>query len=74
MGATDEAQFDPQFAVSLLLEIGRQTSLERILETLRNRILSRPHVARMRMWLLNKSDNCLHAVVEGANPLPGQWR
>jgi len=72
MGATDEAQFDPQFAVSLLLEIGRQTSLEQILETLRDRILSRPHVARMRMWLLSKSDNCLHAVVEGANPLPGQ--
>ena len=71
MESTDEAQFDPQFAVNLLLEIARQPSLERIIDTLKTSILGRPGVARMRMWLLDKSDNCLHAVAEGVNLLPG---
>jgi transcriptional regulator with GAF, ATPase, and Fis domain len=42
-----------------------------ILETLKDRILSRPNVARVRLWLLNKSDHCLHAVAEGVNPPRG---
>ncbi|MGD1030280.1 MAG: sigma 54-interacting transcriptional regulator [Opitutaceae bacterium] len=71
MESDDEARFDPQFAADLLLEVAQQPSLERIIDTLKKRILTRPGVARMRIWLLNKSDNCLHAVAEGANPLPG---
>jgi len=66
-----EANFDPKFAVDLLLEIAQQPSLERVIGTLKTSMLARPGVARVRIWLLNKSDNCLHAVAEGANPLRG---
>ena len=71
MELADETHFDPQFAVDLLLDLAREPSLDRIMETLKNRILTRPGVARMRMWLLDKSDNCLYSVAEGANPVQG---
>lgn len=71
MAATDDFKFDAEGALKLLLEIAQQPSLDQLLETLKNRLLERPGVARIRIWLLNKSDNCLHAVAEGANPLPG---
>jgi transcriptional regulator with GAF, ATPase, and Fis domain len=71
MESTDDVRFDPQFAVDLLLELARKPSLEQVIETLKSSILSRPGVARMRIWLFDKTDNCLHSVAQGANPLPG---
>jgi transcriptional regulator with GAF, ATPase, and Fis domain len=58
-------------AIDLLLEIAQKPSLDEIVETLKRFLLSRPGVSRIRMWLTDKSDNCLHAVADGANPLPG---
>jgi transcriptional regulator with GAF, ATPase, and Fis domain len=72
MESEGEASFDPQFALDLLLEIAQQPSLERVIGTLKASLLARPGVARVRIWLLNKSDDCLHAVAEGANPLRGE--
>jgi transcriptional regulator with GAF, ATPase, and Fis domain len=68
MESDDENRFDPQQAIDLLLEIARKPSLDEIVETLKRFLLTRPGIARIRMWLIDKSDNCLHAVAEGANP------
>ena len=66
-----ENRFDPELAIKLLLEIAQKPSLDEIVETLKRFLLSRPGVARTRMWLTDKSDNCLHAVAEGSTPAPG---
>ena len=71
MDSEAENRFEPDLAIKLLLEIAQKPSLDEIVETLKRFLLSRPGVARTRMWLLDKSDNCLHAVAEGVNPPPG---
>jgi transcriptional regulator with GAF, ATPase, and Fis domain len=71
MESDPENRFDPELAIKLLLEIAQKPSLDEIVETLKRFLLSRPGVARTRMWLTDKSDNCLHAVAEGSNPAPG---
>jgi hypothetical protein len=72
MESDAENRFDPQLAIKLLLEIAQKPSLDEIVETLKSFLLSRPGVARTRMWLTDKSDNCLHAVAEDSNPRPGR--
>jgi transcriptional regulator with GAF, ATPase, and Fis domain len=71
MESDAEERFDPQLATNLILEIALKPSLDEIVETLKRFLLARPGVARIRMWLLDKSDHCLHTVAEGVNPLPG---
>ncbi|MGH7953903.1 MAG: GAF domain-containing protein, partial [Limisphaerales bacterium] len=81
MTATSD-KFDPNFASQLLLEIAQEQSLEQLLKKLVQRILNRPNVARVRIWLIKKGDicatcaqrpdcpdqtRCLHAVAGGAN-------
>jgi transcriptional regulator with GAF, ATPase, and Fis domain len=66
-----EDRFDPQQAIDLLLEIAQKPSLDEIVEALKRFLLTRPGIARVRMWLIDTSDHCLHAVAEGANPGPG---
>jgi transcriptional regulator with GAF, ATPase, and Fis domain len=66
-----EDLFDPQMPISLLLEIAQKRSLDEIVETLKTFVLSRPGVARFRMWLVDKSDNCLHTVADGVSQQPG---
>jgi transcriptional regulator with GAF, ATPase, and Fis domain len=80
--ATNSDKFDPDFASNLLLEIAQEQSLEQLLKKLVCRILKRPHVARVRIWLIEKGDicatcvrrpdcpdqtRCLHAVAGGSN-------
>lgn len=75
-------KFDPDFASSLLLEIAQEQSLDQLLKRLVCRILKRPSVARVRIWLIDKGDicatcvrrpdcpdqtRCLHAVAGGSN-------
>ncbi|MBU6410071.1 MAG: sigma 54-interacting transcriptional regulator [Verrucomicrobia bacterium] len=82
METNSDVRFDPDFAVSLLLEIAQEQSLDGVLRKLVCRILSRPAVARVRIWLINKGDicatcvrrpdcpdqtRCLHAVAGGSN-------
>ncbi|HZZ58332.1 MAG TPA: sigma 54-interacting transcriptional regulator [Opitutaceae bacterium] len=71
MDSDAEDRFDPQLAINLLLEIAQKPSLEEIVETLKRFLLTRPGIARIRMWLVDKTDNCLHTVAEGVSPLPG---
>jgi transcriptional regulator with GAF, ATPase, and Fis domain len=66
-----EDRFDPQLAINLLLEIAQKPSLDDVVDALKRFLLTRRGIARVRMWLIDKSDNCLHAVAEGANPAPG---
>ena len=78
----NESRFDPEFAVALLLEIAQEQSLQGVLQKLVQRVLSRPAVARVRIWLIDKGDicasclrraecpdqsRCLHAVAGGNN-------
>ena len=82
MAAQDENRFDSEFASKLLLEIAQEQSLEELLKKLVRRILDRPAVARVRIWLIEKGDicstcvrrpdcpdqtRCLHAVAGGGN-------
>jgi transcriptional regulator with GAF, ATPase, and Fis domain len=82
-----EIRFDSDFASRLLLEIAQEQSLEQLLKKLVHRILQRPHVARVRIWLIEKGDicsscvrrpecpdqtRCLHAVASGGNLFSSQ--
>ena len=58
----NEIRFDSEFASSLLLEIAQEQVLEHLLKKLVNRILERPHVARVRIWLIDKGDICATCV------------
>ncbi|MBU6401783.1 MAG: sigma 54-interacting transcriptional regulator [Verrucomicrobia bacterium] len=75
-------RFDPSFAIQLLLEIAQERSLEQLLKTVVERILERPGVVRVRIWLIDRGDlcatcvrrpecpdqsRCLHAVAGGSN-------
>jgi len=82
-----ENPFDSEFASKLLLEIAREQSLDELLKKLVRRILDRPDVARVRIWLIEKGDicatcvrrpdcpdqtRCLHAVASGGNLFSSQ--
>lgn len=82
MGSDDPNKFDPEFASTLLLEIAQEQSLEALLKKLVARVLERPAVAKVRIWLIDKGDicsrcprkddcpdqtRCLHAVAGGSN-------
>ncbi|HVY68877.1 MAG TPA: sigma 54-interacting transcriptional regulator [Verrucomicrobiae bacterium] len=78
----DDGRIDPSFASSLLLEIAQEPSLDKLLKKLIARVLERPGVARVRIWLMDRGDicaacvrraecpeqtRCLHAVAGGSN-------
>src|SRR5437660_1687393 len=86
--ATDnptESTFDPNLALSLLFEVGRERSLEGLMERLKNAPMARSHdLARAQIWLIDEGDicsrcprriecpdqtRCLHLVVSRDNPL-----
>ncbi len=86
MEAKADNRFDPDFAASLLLEIAQERSLDQLLRRLVCRILKRPGVARVRIWLIEQGDicstcarrpdcpdqtRCLHAVAGGSNLIGG---
>lgn len=77
-------KIDPEFASALLLEIAQEQSLDALLKKLVDRVLQRPGVAKVRIWLIDKGDicsrcprrtdcpdqaRCLHAVAGGSNVL-----
>ena len=82
MAGKTENRFDSEFASKLLLEIAQEQLLEELLKKMVRRILDRPHVARVRIWLIDQGDicatcvrrpdcpdqtRCLHAVAGGGN-------
>jgi hypothetical protein len=58
VGGKTENRFDSEFASKLLLEIAQEQSLEELLKKMVRRILDRPNVARVRIWLIEKGDIC----------------
>ena len=80
--ASSDNRFDPEFAISLLLEIAQEQSLDLLLKKMVQRLLDRPNVSRVRIWLIEKGDicstcirraecpsqiRCLHAVAGGSH-------
>ena len=87
MADNSEFHFEPEFGSKLLLEIAQEQSLDELLKKLVRRILDRPHVARVRIWLIEKGDlcstcprrsdcpdqtRCLHAVAGGGTIFSNQ--
>jgi transcriptional regulator with GAF, ATPase, and Fis domain len=82
-----EYPVDPDFAISLLLEIAQERSLEQLLQKLVHRALERPETARVLIWLIDCGDRCetglrrpegpdqtrcLYAVADSANLIDGE--
>ena len=87
MASNDDLKFDPVFARDLLLEISLERDLDALMKMLVKRILQRPMVARVRIWLVRPGDicrtcsrrqecpdqtRCLHAVAGGSNPVEAE--
>jgi transcriptional regulator with GAF, ATPase, and Fis domain len=58
MESTNDAGFDPNLAVQLLLDIAHEQSLERLLQKLVRGGAERPGVACVQIWLIEKGDIC----------------
>lgn len=58
MEATSDRRFDPNYAAQLLLDIAHEQSLEQLLQKLVHRVVARPAVACVQIWLLDKGDLC----------------
>jgi len=82
-----DLRFDPNFALTLLLEIGRERSVQGLMEKLTGSMVRHPGpFARLEIWLIEKGDicsrcprrpecpdqtRCLHLVASRNYPLPG---
>jgi transcriptional regulator with GAF, ATPase, and Fis domain len=85
--ADSDLRFDPNYALTVLLELGREQSVEGLMEKWTNAIERRPGpIARLEIWLIEKGDicsrcprrpecpdqtRCLHLVASRNYPLPG---
>ena len=58
MEPTSDSRFDPNYAAQILLELAHEQSLERLLQKLVERVMDRPHVACVQIWLIEKGDLC----------------
>ncbi|HEY5911494.1 MAG TPA: sigma 54-interacting transcriptional regulator [Verrucomicrobiae bacterium] len=58
MESAVDSRFDPNFATQLLVEIGHEHSLERLLEKLVRSTVERPHLACTQIWLVEAGDRC----------------
>ncbi len=58
MQALSDHRFDPNVAAQLLLDIAHEQSLERLLQKLVRRVVERPDVACVEIWLVDKGDRC----------------
>jgi transcriptional regulator with GAF, ATPase, and Fis domain len=81
-----DLRFDPNFALTLLLEIGRERSVQGLMEKLTGSMVRHPGpFARLEIWLIEKGDicsrcprrpecpdqtRCLHLVASRNYPLP----
>jgi transcriptional regulator with GAF, ATPase, and Fis domain len=82
-----DVRFDPNVALTLLVDLGRERSVEGLMEKLTGSIVTRPGpIARVEIWLIEKGDicsrcprrpecpdqtRCLHLVASRNYPLPG---
>src|SRR5688572_25846956 len=71
--SSGDSGFDSNLALALLLEAGRERSLEGLLERLRDAPMARSHdVARGEIWLIKEGDICSHC--PRRNECPDQAR
>jgi transcriptional regulator with GAF, ATPase, and Fis domain len=84
-GCPSDSAFDPNLALNLLLEVGRERSLEGLMERIKDAPMARSQdLARAEIWLIEEGDicphcprrtecpdqtRCLHLVVNRDNPL-----
>ena len=85
--AGSEPNFDPNLALTLLFELGRERSVQGLMGKLTTAVVARPSaVARAEVWLIEKGDicsqcpqraecpdqtRCLHLTASRNNPMPG---
>ena len=60
MEPNNDTRFDPAFVRDLLLEIGQERELDRLLNRLVDRVRKRPMVVAVGIWLMDKGDICTH--------------
>ena len=65
MDSTSDSRFDPNYTVQMLLDATHELSLEGLLNRLATRAVIRPDIAFVQVWLLDKTDGCLHLTAEG---------
>jgi len=58
MDTSSDRRFDPNLAAELLLEIGHEQSLDRVLQQLIRRAVARPDIACVQVWLIEEGDLC----------------
>ena len=58
MEPTSDSRFDPNYAARILLELAHEQSLEKLLHTLVNLVMDRPHVVCVQVWLIEPGDLC----------------
>ncbi len=58
MEAASENRFDANFALQILLEMTHEHSLEKLVQTLIERAVERPHIVFAQVWLIEKGDLC----------------
>src|ERR1041384_7406028 len=58
MPIASENRFDPNFAAQLLLDVANEQSLERLLQKLVERVMERPHMVCVQIWLTGPGDVC----------------
>jgi len=62
-----DTNFDPNYAVQMLLDAAHELSLEALLKKFVARAVARPDIAFARIWMVDKSDGCLHLAVAGGS-------
>lgn len=58
MEATSDSRFDPNYAAQLLLEIAHEQSVTQLLHKLISQVVTRPNVACVQTWLIERGDLC----------------
>jgi transcriptional regulator with GAF, ATPase, and Fis domain len=58
MEPTSEIRFDVNFVAQILLEIAHEQSLAKVLQKLVERVMERPHMVCVQVWLIEKGDLC----------------
>jgi transcriptional regulator with GAF, ATPase, and Fis domain len=84
-----DATFDLDFATTLLLDAAQERSLGGVMEKLTGAAMTRPEMARVEFWLIDKGDlcsrcpqrpqcpdqtRCLHLAARATNPVSGGAR
>ncbi|MBE7501878.1 MAG: sigma 54-interacting transcriptional regulator [Verrucomicrobiales bacterium] len=58
MQSTSDSRFDPNYAAQMLLDIAHEQSVDSLLQKLVRRVVERPNVACVQVWLTDQGDLC----------------